>query len=215
MRYQDLIERGLTPQIQQFIDDARSGAMKFENYHLFNMLNIKYFKYNEEANGVISNPTPNGAAWFVSKVNKANNPDEEMANLLSINTKTTAVVDVSRFPITKTDYEIDSSATIQLTEYDPHHANYIVNTSKESFIVFSEVYYPEWKVTINGKEANMLTANYLLRGLVVPAGKSEIKFEFVPALYQKWRSITTIAQWLTFICIIVGIGLSIKNKETA
>lgn len=48
-----------------------------------------------------------------------------------------------------------------------------------NFLVISEINYPPgWRATIDGKPADIVQANYLLRGLVVPAGKHTIKMDY-------------------------------------
>ena len=45
--------------------------------------------------------------------------------------------------------------------------------------VFSEVYFPEgWSVTIDGAPAEYFAADYLLRGMVLPAGEHSVVWSF-------------------------------------
>jgi uncharacterized membrane protein YfhO len=53
-------------------------------------------------------------------------------------------------------------------------------------LFFSEAWYgPDkgWKAYIDKEEVPILRANYMLRGLKVPAGSHEIVFEFKPQKY--------------------------------
>ncbi|MGL4325887.1 MAG: YfhO family protein, partial [Tannerellaceae bacterium] len=77
---------------------------------------------------------------------------------------------------------------------------YTSNNTSEGLGVFSEIYYPYgWKATIDGKEVSILRVDYLLRGLIIPAGKHEIVFTFDP---QSLRITETLAYAASFILIL-------------
>lgn len=70
---------------------------------------------------------------------------------------------------------------IGLSNYKPNHLEYAVSDVKEEQLaVFSEVYFNDgWNGYVDGKPAEVLKVNYLLRGIKIPAGtkKVEMKFE--------------------------------------
>lgn len=47
-------------------------------------------------------------------------------------------------------------------------------------LVLSEIAYPGWKVTLNGLPAEILNPMGLLRGVEIPSGTSEVRFEYHP-----------------------------------
>jgi len=81
-----------------------------------------------------------------------------------------------------------------------------VQNTKEQFAVFSEMYYPiGWTAKIDGKISTIYNVNYVLRGLSIPAGASEIIFSFSPPLVKYG----TIFRWITlflFLGILSIIG---------
>jgi uncharacterized membrane protein YfhO len=168
--------------------------MDFEDSHVINMLNTKYFLAGTARNAVIRNIHSNGSAWLVNSVKQANSPDEEYKLVGEINTKAEAVVDISKFNISSGTYDRDGQ--IELISKFPDRITYECNNDSLSFAVFSEIYYPDgWKATINGAEAEIIRVNYVLRGLEIPPGRNEIEFVFQPKEYftgnliMRWTSI--------------------------
>ena len=77
---------------------------------------------------------------------------------------------------------------IELVSYQPDELIYKYSAREEKLAVFSEIYYPAgWKSYIDGKESKYFRTDYVLRGMVVPAGDHEIKFTFKPASYIYWK----------------------------
>jgi len=92
------------------------------------------------------------------------------------------VHDEFKSQLTKTDFNKEGS--IKLTEYLPNKLVYQSNSQSDQFAVFSEIWYgPDkgWTATIDGVDASILRANYILRGINIPAGKHEIVMEFKPS----------------------------------
>lgn len=109
---------------------------------------------------------------------------------------------------------VDSSSFINLTKYGLNDLSYSVNNAHEGFAVFSDIYYEQgWKAYIDGKEAPIYKTNYILRGLLVPAGKHEIKFEFKPESYTKWVGATRISSILVVLLSLAGIAFSVIKKK--
>jgi uncharacterized membrane protein YfhO len=92
--------------------------------------------------------------------------------------------------------------------------NYQSNTSGNRFAVFSEVYYEKgWKAYIDGKETNIYKTNYVLRGIIIPAGKHEIKFEFKPTSYATGVPIAITASGIIWLLMITNLVLAIKKRK--
>jgi hypothetical protein len=221
-RYQDLIENDLTNEIQDVGANLRAasrGEVPFtldflKNERILNMLNTKYIKANEDANGVITNPYALGNAWFVQSIKTVSSADEEMEATRTFDPVSTAIVDQTKFKVSKTSFA--PGGTAKLVEAKSNFLKYQVENAAEGFIVFSEIYYAEgWVATIDGKEAPILRANYVLRALEVPAGKHEIVFKFDPASFRNGNRISLFSS----IAILALLGFtafwSFKNAGKA
>jgi uncharacterized membrane protein YfhO len=105
----------------------------------------------------------------------------------------------------------DSSATIKQTEFDNENVKYESNSSAAHVAVFSEIFYKDWKAYIDGKETPIAKANYVLRALLIPAGKHSIEFKFEPSVYHTGSTITAITAWLVFLLMLGFIGYSVRS----
>lgn len=113
----------------------------------------------------------------------------------------------------------DQTAKVHITNYGIHSITLDAEASGNNLLYFSEVYYPDWKVYIDGKPGEILKINYLFRGVVVPKGKHNIEFKFEPETYYTGKNISI----GTNILLVVIFGAAIsgmyfrrkKAQETA
>lgn len=198
-RYQDLIERQITK----------------GNMQVLNMLNAKYFITQQ---GLQVNPSVLGEAWFADSVIWANSPDEEIEALDNFNASKQVVLN------TKDKQNIDGfkpkteGDTIQVISREPDHIVYSSKTSGKRLAVFSEIYYPDWTVLVDGQSAKYLEGNYTLRTMLIPEGEHKIEFIFNPSYYSKANSISMIFYYIIIVLVLVLVGYSIftelnKNKK--
>ena len=207
-RYQDLIERRLKPEQQQFIQRLRDGQPTFEGLPALNMLNAKYFKFGDKAQDVMLNPQALGHGWFVEELKPVTSPLEEIQTLGKINPENTAVIDASKFTVENKSFEVDSTASIELTHFDNRRVAYKTQNTNAGLAVFSEVYYPDWEATLDGEPIDIKRVNYVLRALEIPAGEHEIEFEFKPESYFVGAPITKYASYATTVILFVTLGFA-------
>ena len=165
-RYQELIENHISK----------------GNMAVLNMLNTKYFITPKGQ--AQQNPGAMGNAWFVNEINSVANADAEIAALNSFNPANTAIVDVrfSEYFINGLD---NSRTSISLSEYKPNYLKYNSDSPKEGIAIFSEIYYDKgWNAYVDGELKPHFRANYVLRGMQIPAGKHVVEFKFEPAVYH-------------------------------
>lgn len=214
-RYQDLIDHCLSEETNVLIQNLQGGNMNTEDYHILNMLNTKYLLAGTSRSAVIENKNARGAAWFVSNIQAVSSPTEELQTLCETDTEQTAIVDQSKFDLEDTDYS--STGNIQLAEYSPNYLKYESNNPAEGFAVFSEIYYPlGWKATIDGEEADILRANYVLRAMVIPPGEHTIEFTFAPQSYFTGNTIMMVTSALVILLFLGSVVISLRTtKETS
>lgn len=211
-RYQDLFDSCLFNEINEFRRDASGGSVNFPGYGIMNMLNAKYLVYGGGADNVIRNPSALGNAWFVADVTTVKSPTEELQSVCSIDTRQTAVVDGSKFTVP--DFSFDSAATIALLEQTPNYLKYESQSLENGFAVFSEIYYPKgWVAHIDGKETEIIRANYVLRALSIPAGKHTVEFAFKPDAYVIGNKVTMFSSWLMLLLVVGCVVWEMRKRE--
>ncbi|HMR92824.1 MAG TPA: YfhO family protein [Chitinophagaceae bacterium] len=188
--YQDVIERYL------------SGGLG--NQQVLNMLNTKYVIAQNPQNGqqvLMPNPEAYGPVWLVKQVQVVPDDVAEIQAIGNTSLKDTAIVQQS-FAAAITQPQTDSTATIRLTSFTPDTLDYAYHSNTPQFAVFSEVYYPMgWNVYVDDKKADYVKTNYVLRGMMLPAGQHSIRFVFEPAMYKKAKAISY-AGGLTVLAIL-------------
>ena len=214
-RYQELIDYRLDGELRTVIGALQKAKTVTDVMPVLatcpslNMLNTRYIIYNPEQ-PPLKNPFAFGNAWFVDELEVVENADAEIEALNSINPRKTAVVD-KRFQQDLEGFvpQPDSAATIRLETYRPNRLTYKSHASTEQLAVFSEVYYqPGWKATIDGKEVPHFRADWVLRGMRVPAGEHTIVFEFRPSGYVTAAYIASYSSFLILLLLIGAVGWS-------
>ena len=213
---------GYSPAKLALYEDLKTHQLQKGNMEVYNMLNTKYFivadPTDQTGKRIIDrqNPAANGPCWFVKAINYVNNANEEMLALDSLHSKDTAVVDKreqSKITVTP---QYDSGATIKFISNKNDEINYQSKASSPQFAVFSEIYYPHgWKAYIDNKESPVVKVDYALRGLSIPAGDHNIRFEFKPRSYEIGSILNLVAGIASIIGLLICIFLLFKqNKKT-
>lgn len=212
-RYQDLIERVLTPEMNNFIQKAQEGNFDYGSIQVLNMLNTKYILAGRSENAVFTNPQANGPAWFPENIIPVDSNEEEIHTLAGLETKTEATYNSSQDAGGQS-LPAAGSGSIFLESRAPGQLVYSARVEEEGLAVFSEIYYPEgWKALVNGEEAKIHRVNYLLRGLILPAGEVKVEMQFKPDDYQSKVWVANITQYATLLFLIIG--LVINSKKAA
>jgi hypothetical protein len=211
MRYQQFYDSCIIDQTKQLITDVQQGKSNFEQYGAINMLNVKYIVFGPSHNNFILNPSAPGPGWFVKDIVSVRSANEELQRTCSVNTKSTAVINGSQFKVPAISGDV--TGTITLAEHKPSYLKYDIQSGGNGLVVFSEIYYPEWKATVDGNEVSILRADYLLRALEIPAGKHTVEFSFEPRAYFIGNKITISSSWIVLLTLFGSIGWSLRKSE--
>lgn len=199
-RYQDLIDHYLSKMDGDVLD----------------MLNTRYAIVRGE-NGqpeARKRPSAYGAAWFVEDVAYAPTPQSEIEQLGQVNLRTTAVVAGKDGEQITTPVVQTADHRIEMTDYRPNYQRYTYSAPTDAVAVFSEIYYNKgWKAYVDGVENPYFRADYVLRGMQLPAGEHVVEWRFKAPKWGLISAITGVASLLILLGALAAVWFAIRRPE--
>jgi len=183
------------------------------NFDVLNMLNVKYIIQNSEDNplGVTRNPNNLGNAWFVENIINVKNSDEELLGLKNIDLSNTCLSQNTE--IINTSFQLNETNEIKLISRKANQLIYSSKTDSNQFAVFSEAFYNNgWQAYVDNKPVSHFKVNYLLRGMEMPKGTHEIKFEFKPEVINTGFYLSLLS-YLIFISLFIKFIILRKDVQ--
>ena len=191
------------------IQDLYDFYIVKNNYDVLNMLNVKYIIKNDPDNplGVTRNANVYGNVWFIDNIIHVNNSEKELLSLGEIDLRTKVVT--QNISLKEKSSQKDSLNNISLVSRNANKLIYKSNSVTNQFAVFSEAfYYKGWQAYLNDTPVDHYKVNYLLRGMEIPKGKHEIRFEFKPKVVERGSVISVFA----YLILILVLTKLIKEK---
>lgn len=187
-------------------EDVLQRYIYKHNANVLAMLNTKYVI----SNGAVEPCERFGAAWFVIKPIYEPTPAEELMALESSDLRNYAIVSDA---IDGLNDGYDASGSITLTEYAPNYLKYEYDAPNKALAIFSEIYYPDgWTAYIDGIEADYFCADYILRGMELPAGKHIVEWRFRAPNWGMATAITGISSWLILIVLLLLVTAPLSKR---
>ena len=218
-RYQELIDLHLMPEIDHLAKVLPQAGFDMGQVPtdsvmpVLNMLNTKYIIVGVTNQTVpLQNYQAYGNAWLVDKVEYVDNANAEIDALGQLPLRHKAVADRKFSDVLGPSVEQDTLSLVTLDKYQPNQLSYTVQTGKGGVVVFSEIYYPGWTATIDGKEAELGRVNYVLRALKVPAGKHEVVLSFFPGSVKVTETIAYITYGVLALLVVLLCFFTLRGK---
>ena len=160
---------------------------------------------------------PNGKKWqpfepflerafFPKSVKSVQNFDVALDSILSpnFNPKSVAFVETNR--------EIPSNSgqgSATLLYYKLDAFSYEVESEIEQLLVISETFFPHgWVAKIDDKLTEIYAVNGILRGIIVPSGKSVVSMEFAPSDVK----LGAILSLSSFLILLILVGFTFRKS---
>ena len=219
-RYQEMVDAYFVPEMQKAMQAiaAKGGNMQqvdgVKLFPVLNMLNTKYFIFPLQGGATIplKNIYAQGNGWFVDKIDYVADANAEYAEVGKIDVRHEAVADKQFEAVLGQAKANDSTATVKLDKYEPNNLQYTVNSKNGGIVVFSEIYYPGWKATVDGQSVELGRVNYILRAVNVKPGKHIVVLDFHPTSISTTETIAYISIVILLLAI-AGAGYMEWKKK--
>ncbi len=220
-RYQELIDAHISNEMQQMFSAIIKvgGDMRQVNgdsiFPVLNMLNMRYviLPLQSGQTAPVLNPYTYGNAWLVDEVKYVDNANQELDAVGQLPLRHVAVADKQFSEILGQSRQQDSVSVVTIEKYEPNQLVYKVNSSQGGVVVFSEIYYPGWTATVDGKEVELGRVNYVLRALQIEAGEHEVVLSFFPKSIDRTETIAYIAIILLLLLAALIIFLEYRKRK--
>ena len=202
--------------LRNYQDLMDAGGLN--NPNILNMLNVKYvltrkkiknssFQKVMNINGLYQNKNVLPKSWIVENITSVENQKESLVRTLSNGFKpeSEAIVVGYNGKYLKN----KSSGVVSVIKRKENRLELSTKTGTGGLLVLSEIFYgPGWKAYVNGKPVPIFQANHILRSIEVPAGDSNILFEYD---ISNWSFARLISR--SFFIVIVIILLFVLYKK--
>lgn len=206
------------------MEGMEGSTSQLYNPFLWNLLNVKYLIFSRKLEGV--EPIYSGTsvqafvypnfgyyprAFFVKQAIV-----EKPLNILyrlkrgDFNPLDTMFVERT---LNLADIGYDTNAKVVILERKNEYIKFETETNVKSLLFISEIYYPYWKAYIDGKETEIIKANYAFRAVVVPAGRHILEMKLSSPGFERGKTISFVANIVTILIFTVGIYWKLRKKK--
>lgn len=194
------------------------GEFSIKNLEIHKV--VRYYDYeivyNDGTAMILENKNFIPRFYFVSEVRNVTSL-EEAKNILweedifweydKFDIKTAALVEDIDFGRIKFNTK---DASVDIVRYENNKITLETASEDDSFLIFSDTYYPGWRAYIDNTETKIYRTNGIVKGIYIPEGEHTILFEYTPNHF--WM--VAIVSLSSFILIITGvIVLQLKRKR--
>ena len=109
----------------------------------------------------------------------------------------------------------DLDGSVAVNQYESDSVTYNVETGSQALLVTPELFYPGWRVYVDGERAEIYRANYLFRGVFVGAGRHEVEFIYRPSSFRAGAIISLLTIGLVGALISADLGRRLwRSRES-
>jgi len=150
---------------------------------ILRMMNVKYDLKIDSIRGTVSF-YENQDRWKTPQLvrNAMYIPENQSSDYMRQHkidySKTILLQDVSGIDLKQYNDTNEFHKSVKCLDYQPNFLKYDVQTEKDAIMVFGEMYYPDWKAYIDGKEVKIYKADNSFRAIEVPAGNHTVEMKY-------------------------------------
>ncbi len=205
--------------LSAYDDFLRSYAASLANgsFALVDMMNVRFIvsgtrlpddrwepvwtgrDYEGQPRAIYENPFALPRAWVVGEYRVAGGT-ETLAAIAAPDFDPRRLVYLDREPPLQP--QPGDTVVVEESRREMDEVAFTVDLARPGILVVSEVYYPDWKATVDGVPAEVMRANHVLRALALPAGRHEIVFHYDRSLIEKSAGVSIAAFVLTLAALL-------------
>ena len=95
-------------------------------------------------------------------------------------------------------------ATAAITGYGFNEIHVDASLPSPAILVLSEIFYPKWRVWVDGEEGEIIQANHILRAVALPAGDHQIVFLYDRSLLKKSLIVSVVTFAIALVALLVS-----------
>ena len=88
-----------------------------------------------------------------------------------------------------------------------------VTTPGPALVRLADLWYPDWKATVDGRPVEILRADHALRAVVVPAGRHKVEFRFASESVVKGLTLSLVSTGIC--CALLIVGALLRRRATS
>src|SRR5262245_22692743 len=169
--------------------------------------------YDQDDAQIYENPRALPRAWMVPRVEVVS-AEESLRRVRGesqqpFNPRETALLELEGRSLPESPQgDFKAPAEARVVSYEPNRVAIETVADKSAVLVASEVNYPGWEATVDGQPAEILTADYLLRGVIVPEGKHRVEMRYTAPAARRGAIISA----LTLFALLGGTIFSTRSS---
>lgn len=103
-------------------------------------------------------------------------------------------------------------ATVAITRYGLHDVVLDVTTPGAAIVRLADMWYPDWKATVDGRPVEILRADHLLRAVVVPAGRHTVAYHFASASVRRGLTLSIASAIVALLLLAAGAWQGLRSR---
>jgi hypothetical protein len=106
----------------------------------------------------------------------------------------------------------ENSGSVEFKSYAPKKIIFDANAPAPSVLLLNDRYDPDWHVTVDGKPAELLRCNFIMRGVYLTPGAHTVEFRFRPPSKPLYVTLAAIATGIVLCSFLIFSGR--RNSRT-
>lgn len=104
------------------------------------------------------------------------------------------------------------ASTVTFVDYEPTRIDIKVNAAEPGYLILTDAYFDGWRALVNWSAAPLYRANGMFRAVPIPAGESDVVFEFRPDWYPLLPAVGALAWGLLLVATIAIVSRTARRE---